>query len=138
MTRLSYSRLARLETFEERFDYLTLKGVVGDRTFGGERWINQDFYRSREWRDIRHHVISRDMGCDLGVPGFDLFDKIIIHHMNPMTRNQIANADPAILDPEFLISVSHKTHNAIHYGDKSLLPGILVDRRPGDTSLWTR
>lgn len=133
---LSYSRLAQLETFEERFDYLSLRGVVGERTFGGERWLNQDFYRSRQWKQVRHNVIARDLGCDMGVEGFEIFDKVIIHHMNPVTRDQVGNGDPIILEPEFLITVTHNTHNAIHYGDKSKLPGLLVERRPGDTRLW--
>lgn len=138
MTSLSYSRLARLSTFEERFDYLSLTGVVGDRTFGGERWMNQDFYRSHQWKQVRNYVIARDMGCDLGVEGYEIFDKVIIHHMNPMSRDQVSNGDPVILDPEYLITVTHNTHNAIHYGDKRMLPSLLVERRPGDTDLWAR
>lgn len=138
MTSLSYSRLARLSTFEERFDYLSLTGVVGDRTFGGERWMNQDFYRSHQWKQVRNYVIARDMGCDLGVEGYEIFDKVIIHHMNPMSRDQVSNGDPVILDPEYLITVTHNTHNAIHYGDKQMLPSLLVERRPGDTDLWKR
>lgn len=136
MTDLSYSKLARLNTFEERFEYLSLKSTVGDRTFGGERWMNQEFYRSREWKLARHHVIARDLGCDLGLEGYDIHEKIIIHHMNPMTRDQIANGDSVITDPEFLISVTHNTHNAIHFGDKRQLPGPMIERRPGDTRLW--
>jgi len=138
MTSLTYSRLARLSTFEERFDYLSLTGVVGDRTFGGERWMNQDFYRSHQWKQVRNYVIARDMGCDLGVEGYEIFDKVIIHHMNPMSRDQVSNGDPVILDPEYLITVTHNTHNAIHYGDKQMLPSLLVERRPGDTDLWKR
>lgn len=136
MTKLSYTQMSRLNTFEERFDYLSLGGILGERTFGGERWINQGFYRSREWKTIRQHVIARDLGCDLGVEGYDIFDMVIIHHMNPMTRDQITQGDDDILDPEFLITVTHKTHNAIHYGDKSMLPSVLVERRPGDTQPW--
>lgn len=136
MTNRSYSQLRRLDTFEERFDYLSLTGAVGDRTFGGERWMNQDFYRSRQWRQVRHAVIARDLGCDLGIEGHDIFDKVIIHHMNPMTRDQVSEGDPVILDPEFLITVTHNTHNAIHFGDRSLLPTPVVERRPGDTRLW--
>jgi hypothetical protein len=136
MTNLSYSQLARLSTFEERFDYLSLTGVVGDRTFGGERWMNQDFYRSLQWKQVRNHVIARDMGCDLGVEGYEIFDKVIIHHMNPMSRDQVANGDPITLDPEYLITVTHNTHNAIHYGDKRMLPSLMVERHPGDTNLW--
>jgi hypothetical protein len=136
MTELSYRQLRRFQTFEERFDYLKLAGVVADRTFGGERWINQDFYRSYEWKLVRQHVLARDLGCDLGVEGYEIFDSPIIHHMNPMTRDQIAQGDPVILDPEFLITVTHKTHNAIHYGGNSTPPMGLVERRPGDTVPW--
>lgn len=136
MTNLSYSELYRLDGFDERFDYLSLTGQVADRTFGGERWMNQDFYRSYEWKRVRQFVIARDRGCDLGVDGFELFDKIIIHHMNPITRDQISHGDSIILDPEFLISVSHNTHNAIHFGGRNSLPGPMVERRPGDTVPW--
>lgn len=132
----SYSELSRLETFEERFDYLSLAADVADRTFGGERWINQDFYRSFEWRRIRQAVIARDLGCDLGVEGYEIYDKVIIHHMNPMTRNDIAFGDPKIVNPEFLITVTHNTHNAIHYGSRNTLSNQFVERRPGDTRLW--
>lgn len=136
MTERSYSELVRFQTFEERFDYLSLKGVVGDRTFGGERWMNQTFYRSYEWKHIREVVIARDLGRDLGVEGYDIFDRIIIHHMNPIDRDQIAHAEESILDPEFLITVTHNTHNAIHYGDKSKLLTMPTERRPGDHILW--
>lgn len=132
----SYSQLLRLDNFEDRFDYLSLRGQVAERTFGGERWLNQDFYRSREWKLVRQAVLARDLGCDLGVEGFEIFNKPIIHHMNPMDRDQIAHGDPVILDPEFLITVTHNTHNAIHFGDKTLLPTQIVERRPGDTTLW--
>lgn len=132
-----YSELLRLGTFEERFDYLSLKGRVGESTFGFDRWINQQFYTSRQWRQVRNEVIVRDGGCDLGIEGYEIHDRIYIHHMNPMTVNQIESGDPSILDPEFLISVTHNTHNAIHYGDASLLPKPLVDRKPGDTKLWS-
>lgn len=131
-----YSELRRLRSFDERFDYLSLKGVVGKSTFGFERYINQKFYTSREWRDIRHEVIARDLGCDLGLDGYDLFDKIIIHHMNPMRPEDIIDGNIDILDPNYLISTSHSTHNAIHYGDISLLNKPLAERRPGDTKLW--
>lgn len=138
MTERTYSELRRLRTFEERFDYLNLRAQVADRTFGGERWMNQDFYRSYEWKNIRQFVIARDLGCDLGVEGFEIFDKVIIHHMNPMSRDQVASGDPVIIDPEFLITVTHNTHNAIHFGDRSRLPGLMVERRPGDTIPWRR
>lgn len=137
MTR-TYSELCRIETFEDRFRYLSLKGRVGESTFGFDRYLNQKFYTSREWRNLRRDVIVRDNGCDLAVDGFEIFDRVYIHHMNPMTVNNIVDGDDSILDPEFLISVSHKTHNAIHYGDEQLLPKKYVERYPGDTTLWNR
>lgn len=132
----TYRQLRSYNTIEERYEYLKLRGEVAARTFGSERWINQNFYRSREWKSVRDQVIIRDNGCDLGVDGFDLRDKILIHHMNPMTVEHISMGDDDILNPEFLISVSHMTHNAIHYGSSNLLPKQLVDRTPGDTRLW--
>ena len=132
----TYSELRRIDSYEERFEYLSLKGTVGEKTFGFERHVNQAFYRSTEWRQIRHHVIARDLGCDMGVPDHEIHDRIIIHHMNPMTVEDIELAEDKILNPEYLISVSHPTHNAIHYGDSNLLPKPLVERRPGDTRLW--
>ncbi|QBZ73566.1 HNH endonuclease [Streptomyces phage RosaAsantewaa] len=132
----SYREVRRLETLEERFHYLKLRGKVGEATFGFDRYLNQAFYRSTEWRHIRDQVIVRDNGCDLGVEGFDIHQGIYIHHLNPMTVAQIEAGDPAILDLDNLIAVSHRTHNAIHYGDESLLPRPLVERRPGDTNLW--
>lgn len=132
----TYSELRRLDTFEERFEYLSLKGMVGESTFGFDRYINQQFYTSKQWRDVRQAVIARDVGCDLGVEGYEIFAKILIHHINPMTVEDIAHGDSSILDPEFLITTTHNTHNAIHYGDASLLPKPLVERRPGDTRLW--
>lgn len=134
----SYSELLRLHSFEERFRYLSLAGQVGDPTFGFDRHINQMFYTSREWRRLRHDIIARDNGCDLGVEGYEIFDKIIIHHMNPMRVTDIVDGDDDILNPEFLICVTHRTHNAIHYGDESQLPRIFNERRPGDTLLWNR
>jgi len=137
LTRLrSYRELRRLETFEERFHYLALRGVVGHPTFGTERWINQEFYSSRQWRDIRHHVIARDSACDLGADGFEIGSRLVIHHMNPMGVEDIVHGDESILDPEFLITTTHRTHNAIHYGDEKLLPRPFIERRPGDTKLW--
>lgn len=133
----SYSNLRRLATFRERFDYLSLRGTVGKSTFGFDRWINQQFYTSTQWRQVRNAVIVRDNGCDLGVADYDIHDRIYIHHMNPMTVADIESGDPSILDPEYLISVTHQTHNAIHYGDASLLPKPVVERKPGDTKLWS-
>lgn len=137
MTKLrSYSELQRIGTFEERFRYLALRGRVGESTFGFDRWINQDFYTSREWRQIRDEIIVRDNGCDLGIDGYEIHHGLYIHHLNPITARQIESGDPCILDPDNLITVAHRTHNAIHYGDESLLPKPLVERRPGDTKLW--
>lgn len=135
MTR-TYSDLQQLETFENRFDYLKLKGVVGDSTFGFERHHNQKFYTSREWRRVRDEVITRDYGCDLAVSGFDIRTRILIHHMNPITPEDIMHGNVDIVDPEYLITVSHRTHNAIHYGDKHLLALPVIERRPDDTRLW--
>lgn len=132
----TYTELSRLHTFEERYAYLQLRARVGEATFGFERHLNQSFYRSREWRSIRHVVIARDEGCDLGIPGFEIHDQVIVHHMNPMSPDDIEHNSDDILNPEFLISVTLPTHNAIHYGDASLLPRPLVERRPGDTKLW--
>lgn len=132
----TYSELLRLSTFEQRFSYLALRGGVGDSTFGFDRYVNQQFYRSRQWRQIREHVIVRDLGCDLGVDGYQIHDRLTIHHMNPMQVEEIFDGDPSILDPEFLITTTHRTHNAIHYGDEKLLPKPLVERRRGDTKLW--
>lgn len=132
----TYTELSRIETFADRYRYLALRGAVGASTFGFDRHINQKFYTSHEWRSIRDAVIVRDQGCDLGVGGYEVHDKIIIHHMNPMTVDNIIHGEGHILDPEFLISTTHRTHNAIHYGDERLLPRPLVDRMPGDTKLW--
>ncbi len=132
----SYSELIRLHTFEERFEYLSLRGVVGRETFGFDRYLNQMFYRSREWKKLRNQIIVRDNGCDMGVDGFEIHEPIYIHHLNPMTVDDVETSDPSILDPDNLISVTHRTHNAIHYGDASLLPRKLIERKPGDTKLW--
>lgn len=132
----SYSELVLLDTFEQRFRYLALNGVVGDTTFGHDRYLNQLFYRSREWRQLRHKVIARDQGCDLGIEDFEIYDSIYVHHMNPMVVSDISDGNDDILNPEFLISVSLRTHNAIHFGDERLLAKPLVERRPGDTKLW--
>lgn len=136
MTIRTYSEMIRVRSFEDRFDYLNLHGEVGRETFGFDRWLNQAFYRSREWRSLRSFVIVRDEGCDLAVPGYEIHDRVYIHHMNPMTKDQLIQGDEDVLDPEFLVLVSHRTHNAIHFGDRSLLPQDYVPRRPGDTKLW--
>jgi hypothetical protein len=132
----SYSELRRLDTFEERFRYLSLRGQVGEATFGFDRWINQEFYRSREWRDARNYVITRDNGCDLGIEGYDIHRNLHIHHMNPMRVADIIRGADDIVDPEFLITTCQRTHNAIHYGDERLLPRPFEPRRRGDTKLW--
>lgn len=134
----SYSEMRRLSTYEERFEYLSLKGQVGTATFGFERWMNQAFYTSREWRHLRHQIIARDEGMDLGVPGFEIYEKIIIHHINPMTPEDFEEGNPSMLDPDNLITTTHNTHNAIHYGDRTLLRIPEPERRPGDTTLWGR
>lgn len=131
-----YSELKRLKTFEERYEYLRIGGLVGEATFGFERFLNQQLYTSQRWRLLRNEIIIRDNGCDLGIEGRDIFDKIIIHHMNPLTREQMQNPDDSMFDPEYLICVSHNTHNAIHYGDASLLRKEYIPRRPNDTCPW--
>lgn len=132
----TFSELRQIESFEDRYRYLALRGEVGADTFGFDRYMNQQFYASREWKRIRQVVIARDNGCDMAVPGFEIYDRIYIHHMNPMTPDDIRHGNDDILDPEYLICVTHKTHNAIHYGDERSLPRQLVERRPGDTKLW--
>lgn len=132
----SYSELRRLRTFEERFEYLKLGGGVGQETFGFDRWINQQFYLSREWQDARQYVILRDEGCDLGIPGYEIHVGPLIHHMNPMTADDIKHQADWILDPEFLITTTHPTHNAIHYGTNVLVPKVVLERSPRDTKLW--
>lgn len=138
MTIRSYTEMRDLglETLEERFRYLQLGGNVGQSTFGFDRHLNQAFYRSREWRYLRRFVIDRDDGCDLGVLGYEIHSRLMIHHMNPISVEQIVKGDPDVFDPEFLITTTHTTHNAIHYGDERQLPRPLVERRPGDTKLW--
>ena len=137
MTIRSYSELLKYHTFEERYRYLRLRASVGSETFGYERYLNQRFYTSMQWKHARDKVIARDEGCDLGVDGFQIHSRIYIHHMNPMSPEDLLGDNPSILDPEFLICVTHSTHNAIHYGDESLLPTrLVVERRPGDTKLW--
>jgi hypothetical protein len=131
-----YSELAQLGSFEERFDYLRLGGGVGHETFGFDRYINQQFYTSREWQSVRHYVISRDEGCDLGIRGHEIHIGPLIHHMNPMSVDDILHKEDWILDPEFLITTTHLTHNAIHYGGNSLIPKVVPNRSPNDTKLW--
>ena len=125
-----------LPTFEERFAYLQLSGVVGKDTFGFDRYINQIFYRSKKWRSIRDQVIIRDNGCDLGVEGYDIYGNIFIHHINPITLKDIERESEFLLDPEYLITTTHSTHNAIHYGDASMLPATPIQRSRNDTCPW--
>lgn len=132
----TYSELSRLETFEERFEYLKLKGSVGMDTFGFDRYLNQAFYNSYEWKRARNAVIARDLGCDLGVEGHDIYGKVIIHHMNPITEQDIIDRNPDIYNPEYLVCVSPLTHNAIHYSDINLLPKGPVVRSANDTCPW--
>lgn len=138
MTRMvrSYHEMVQFSTHLERFEYLKLRASVGESTFGFDRWINQAFYRSLEWKQTRSKVIARDLGLDLGVEGYEIYDQILVHHMNPMRPEEIEAGDPNILNPDYLISVTHNTHNAIHYGDAKLLVQPFVERRPGDTRLW--
>ena len=132
----SYRELRRLKTFEERFEYLKLDGIVGRSTFGFERYLNQEFYRSAEWKRVRRDIIVRDDGCDLGIPDRKIFGKIIVHHINPITIEDIERGADFIFDSNNLICTSHNTSNAIHYGDASLLPRLPIERRKGDTYLW--
>lgn len=132
----SYSELRRIDSFEDRYHYLSLKGSVGRSTFGFDRYLNQQFYTSRQWRQVRHQVIVRDMGCDLGVEGYEINTRLYIHHMNPMTVDDIVHGSEDILNPEYLITTTHSTHNAIHYGDVTLLARPLQERSAGDTKLW--
>lgn len=132
----TYSELIRLPTFEERFRYLKLDGLVGKDTFGFDRYLNQEFYRSKEWKEVRDFVIVRDNGCDLGMDGYEIVGRIYIHHMNPITVNDIVHSSDFLLSPDYLICVSHNTHNAVHYGDENLLVTAPVERRRNDTCPW--
>ena len=132
----TYSELLTLPTFEERFRYLRLSGGVGKETFGFDRYLNQRFYSSAEWKRVRDAVIIRDNGCDLGVTDCVIGGKVIIHHMNPVSREDVLSRSEDLLSPEYLICVSHNTHNAIHYGDESLLVVTPPERKPNDTCPW--
>lgn len=134
----TYSALSQLETFEERFRYLQLNGTVGKETFGFDRFMNQEFYRSKEWKTVRDIVILRDMGCDLGVEGYEIYGRIIIHHMNPVMPKDICAKSKLLLEPEYLIATTHSTHNAIHYGDEALLIKTPEERSRNDTCPWRR
>lgn len=132
----TYSDLFRLNSFEERYQYLKLNGAVGEETFGFDRFINQNFYKLPEWKAVRDFVIVRDNGCDLGIEGYEIRGKIFIHHMNPILPKDIETRSEFLLDPEYLISTTHSTHNAIHYGDESLLIQAPIERSKNDTCPW--
>ena len=132
----TYSELVRLPTFEERYQYLRLSGVVGKDTFGFDRYLNQNFYRSAAWKRVRDQVIIRDNGCDLGIEDRIIHGKILIHHMNPITDKDVLDLTDLLLDPEYLICVTHTTHNAIHYGDEDQLLKLPTARFKNDTCPW--
>lgn len=134
----TYSELITLPTFEERYRYLRLGGKVGEETFGFDRYLNQIFYRSQEWRDVRNHVIVRDMGCDLGIADREIYGKILVHHMNPIDVEDIVRRSEFLLDPEYLICTVKNTHDAIHYGDEDLLILSPIERYRNDTCPWRR
>lgn len=149
MPRKTYSELCRYATFEDRFHYLQLHGKVGFDTFGFDRWLNQSFYQSREWRQFRDRIIVRDAGCDLACKDHEITDwvirngkpirpRIIIHHLNPLTKEDVLQHSDALLDPENVICVSDRTHKAIHYGDDTILKPAFAERRPGDTCPWKK
>lgn len=133
---LTHSELILRDSFLARFRYAVIGGEIGIATFGSDRHLNQKFYASREWKSIRDQVIIRDAGCDLGVPGHEIHDRILVHHMNPIGVDDLKDFNPDVLNPDYLICVSTRTHNAIHFGDESQLPSPIVERRPGDTTLW--
>lgn len=133
-----YSELSKLETFEERFEYLRLDGIVGEDTFGFDRYMNQMFYKSKEWLSIRRQIIIRDNGCDLGVDGLEIHGRILIHHLNPIILDDIVKQTELLLNPEYLITTTLTTHNAIHYGNISLLPTAPIERSVNDTCPWKR
>lgn len=132
----TYSELIRLQTFEERFEYAKLGGIIGESTFGFDRYLNQALYTSPEWRSLRHRIIVRDNGCDLGIDGMDIGKYIVVHHLNPITIEDLDDRNTDILNPEYLICVSRDTHNAIHFGDANLLSKAPIERKPNDTCPW--
>lgn len=132
----TYSELMTIDKFEDRFKYLKMGGKIGEATFGYERYLNQIFYRCDEWKAVRREIIIRDDGCDLGHPDYSIKGIIIVHHLNPITIEDILNRDPKLFDPENLISAAKLTHNAVHFGDESLLPKPLVERFKWDTCPW--
>lgn len=134
----TYSELITFPTFEERYRYLRLEGKVGEDTFGFDRWLNQSFYKDPEWRAIRDKIIIRDNGCDLGIPGREIYSRIIVHHMNPITKDDILSRSAFLLNPEYLICTVKNTHDAIHYGDEGLLIKAPIERTKNDTCPWRR
>lgn len=132
----TYHELIQLSSFRERYEYLRIGGLVGNDTFGFDRYLNQKFYHSPEWKQIRRDVIIRDEGRDLAMEGYEIQNGVYIHHMNPIGKDDLQNATELLLNPDYLVCVSFRTHQAIHYGDSSLLPQLPVERRPGDTKLW--
>lgn len=134
----TYHDLMKLDTFEDRFHYLSLSGQVGKDTFGFDRIFNQQFYKSREWKQIRDEIIFRDNGCDLGVDGYEIHERIIIHHMNPIMLSDIKEGTEFLLNPEYLICTTHNTHNAIHYGDENLIIKALINRNRNDMCPWKK
>lgn len=136
MTTKSYKDLSRIYSFEDRFDYLKLPGAVGSATLGFDRYLGQGFYKSSEWRTARSFVIARDNGCDLGVPGYEIHSDILVHHMNPIEVSDLVHGEDWIIDPEYLITTTQRTHNAIHYGNRDMLYQKPVQRTHGDTKLW--
>ena len=136
MNKKNYNEMIQLQTFVDRYEYLRLGGVIGLSTFGFDRWINQRFYKSQEWKNAREFVITRDEGCDLAIPGYEIYSGLIVHHMNPVTLDNVLHGEESLIDPQYLICTSLKTHNAIHYGDGLLLPRGPVVRKSGDTKLW--
>lgn len=132
----TYSEMCRHNSFTDRFEYLKLGGSVGAATFGYDRYINQEFYSSWEWKSVRQQVILRDNGCDLGMDGYEIHTQLLVHHINPMSPNDVIHQEAWILEPNFLITTTKETHNAIHYGDRSLLRTPFVARSSGDTKLW--
>ena len=134
----TYSELMKFDNFIDRYNYLKLGGKVGEETFGFDRYLNQQFYKSKEWLRLRDEIIIRDNACDLGIPDREIPSRIIIHHMNPITKNDIINQTEFLLNPEYMICVTKRTHDAIHYGDESLLFAGLVERTKNDTCPWRR
>lgn len=134
----TYSELITIPTFEERYKYLQLNGNVGEETYGFDRYINQNFYKSKEWKQVRDYVILRDNACDLGLEGYEIYGRVYIHHMNPILAKDIIHQSDFLLNPEYLICTTHATHNAIHYGDEKLLITAPIERKPNDTCPWKR